>query len=241
MKNEYSHDQECRIRTSTKVSGLLLILVQSSVTIVFILLLLLLKAVRLDAFNTIADDFVKAMTEDALITNTSSDNSAEVLTVSVPTVLSDVEILSVNSMIHETDGEDVYYPPLENGIVTSKFGERIDPFDSSKTVMHSGVDIAAEEGVRLYALSSGIVQEVGYEENGYGHYVLVRCDDDIHAFLYAHCNEILVREGDHINSGDEVAILGNTGRSTGSHVHIEWRENMIAIDPMTVLPEGMYV
>ena len=130
--------------------------------------------------------------------------------------------------------------PLTGGVLTSPFGGREDPFDATQEDVHHGVDIGAEEGTVLYAFRAGTVTEVGYEELGYGHYLIVSCDER-HSYLYAHCSRVDVQTGQTVKAGDAVALVGSTGRSTGSHLHFEWREDGEAVDPTAVLPSETYV
>lgn len=113
------------------------------------------------------------------------------------------------------------------GIVTSGFGERTDPIDGGESY-HYGIDIAADEGTPIRAVADGAVQEVG--ENSYGKFLILDHGAGLQS-LYAHCSEIFVQEGASVQSGEQIAAVGMTGRATGNHLHFElWRAGMI-LDP----------
>lgn len=79
----------------------------------------------------------------------------------------------------------------------------------------------------------GIVDKVSYEAHGYGHYVEVVHDNGI-VTCYAHLSSSLVKAGDKVDASQPIALSGNTGNSTGPHLHFETRYNGTAINPMTV-------
>lgn len=219
--------------------GMQLLLVQSVVCILVILLASLLRVAGGDIFTDLSALFQKAMLEEVLFSTVSSASGTAYPTWSM---LSESTIeVPVNTKIADdtTDTSDVITPPLTGGVITSAYGQREDPFDAQSVSNHKGVDIAASEGTALYALKSGTVIDVDYEENGYGHHLIVECDDG-GSYVYAHCQKILVNVGQQVASGDLVAYVGSTGRSTGSHLHFEWRENGVVVDPMSVLPETTY-
>ncbi len=116
--------------------------------------------------------------------------------------------------------------------VSSGFGERTDPF-TGKHTHHHGLDIAAVEGTPITSVSAGTVVHAG-PSGGYGLVVEVKGEDG-ELVRYAHTSAINVAVGDRVNVGDEIAAVGNTGRSTGAHLHLEVRKNGQAIDPTTAL------
>lgn len=105
-----------------------------------------------------------------------------------------------------------------DGQITSGVGMRIDPFDGNWR-HHNGIDIAVPEGTPVKAVAGGTVLYAGLR-SGYGWTVLVEHDNGM-ITLYAHNNRITVDVGQEIKKGDTVALSGNTGRSTGPHVHFE--------------------
>lgn len=120
-----------------------------------------------------------------------------------------------------------------SGKVTSKYGYRRDPF-TKETSFHKGTDIAVSEGTRVMAAYSGIVKEIGSSDTGYGNYVILEHEGNLET-LYAHCQKILVPKGAVINAGEVIALSGNTGRSTGPHLHFEIRIGGVRYDPASVL------
>lgn len=102
--------------------------------------------------------------------------------------------------------------------ISSPFGTRVDPFTKRKA-RHKGVDIAGKEGTPIRSVGAGVVVWAG-ERFGYGNLVEVEHGNGM-VTRYAHAKAVLVKEGDVVNKGDEIALMGSTGRSTGSHVHFE--------------------
>ena len=121
------------------------------------------------------------------------------------------------------------------GTVTSEFGGRADPFTDAPA-SHQGMDIAVESGTSVLAAMSGVVSEVGYEANGYGHYVVIRHSERFET-LYAHCNKITVDVGDKVSAGDCVGKSGSTGKSTGPHLHFETIVGGTSLNPRWFLSE----
>ena len=111
------------------------------------------------------------------------------------------------------------YLPVENGVITSGVGLRVDPFGSGKLVFHRGIDIAVPVGTPVRAVRKGRVVFAG-ARSGYGSTVVVEHTNGDRT-LYGHNSLVRVRTGDLVESGTIVAFSGNTGRSTGPHVHFE--------------------
>lgn len=123
--------------------------------------------------------------------------------------------------------------PVSSGWISSGFGRRIDPF-SGELAMHQGVDFATGvTGVEVNAVASGVVTYAG-DRFGYGQLVEVNHGNGYES-LYAHNQEILVNVGDIIKKGQIVALSGNSGRSTGPHVHFEIHKNGRVIDPASYI------
>ncbi len=118
------------------------------------------------------------------------------------------------------------------GRLTSPFGERIHPTTFEKS-FHYGIDLANNVGTNIYASATGVV--LFSEENGtYGNMILISHGNG-YSTVYAHLSKMLVKSGDQVKKGDLIAKMGNTGRSTGSHLHFEIRENGTPIDPEQIL------
>jgi hypothetical protein len=122
--------------------------------------------------------------------------------------------------------------PILSGWLSSRYGTRIDPF-SGKKAWHEGVDFAGKAGADIVAVASGVVSWSG-ERYGYGKMVEVAHGDGV-ITRYAHNQENLVKVGDMVRRGDVVALMGNSGRSTGPHVHFEVHKNGRPVDPASYL------
>jgi murein DD-endopeptidase MepM/ murein hydrolase activator NlpD len=114
------------------------------------------------------------------------------------------------------------------GWVTSDFGQRLDPYTADR-VMHQGLDIAAPHGKEVTSPSDGTVVFAGLE-GGYGNVIVIDHGYGIKT-RYGHLAKILVKAGDRVKRGGLIAAVGNTGRSTGPHLHYEVRVNGIPQNP----------
>ncbi|MFW5730046.1 MAG: peptidoglycan DD-metalloendopeptidase family protein [Desulfonatronovibrionaceae bacterium] len=129
-------------------------------------------------------------------------------------------------------GDDL--PPLHtpvSGRISSDFGWRQDPFTGEKA-WHAGVDYAVAENSPVEACWPGRVIFSG-EHGGYGNKVVIEHAGGWQS-VYAHNKENLVREGDQVDAGQQIALSGNTGRSTGPHLHFELRQNDLAWNPVMI-------
>lgn len=118
------------------------------------------------------------------------------------------------------------------GIFSSGFGERIHPVTGVRR-KHTGVDLAAPKGTPITAASSGTVIFAGVK-SGYGNTVMI---DHGYGYttLYGHSSKLLVKVGDKVTKGDEIALVGSTGVSTGPHLHYEVIVDSTKINPMAFL------
>jgi murein DD-endopeptidase MepM/ murein hydrolase activator NlpD len=119
-----------------------------------------------------------------------------------------------------------------HGVVSSRFGQRADPF-TGESRFHKGLDIAAPLGSAITAAAAGKVVFSGWAE-GYGNLVTVDHGDGI-LTRYAHTAANLVHAGDDVAAGQEIALVGSTGRSTAPHLHFEVHKNGQPIDPMQIV------
>jgi len=120
------------------------------------------------------------------------------------------------------------------GWVTSDFGVRLDPY-SAERLMHHGLDIATPRGQAIYAPSDGTVVFSG-TEGGYGKVLVIDHGYGVKT-RYGHLSEIFVKLGNQVKRGARVAAVGNTGRSTGPHLHYEVRVNGIPENPRKFILE----
>lgn len=115
--------------------------------------------------------------------------------------------------------------PTPSQRITSNYGYR-----RSFRRMHKGIDVKVYTGDTIYAAFSGKVRVVAYEAGGYGNYIGIRHPNGLETF-YGHLSKQLVKTNQVVKAGDPIGLGGNTGRSTGSHLHFEVRFMGIAIDP----------
>ena len=118
--------------------------------------------------------------------------------------------------------------PVSTGYMSSGFGRRVDPFTGG-TEFHEGIDFAAPEGTRIRAVAAGIVTWAG-PRGGYGNMVQVDHGNG-YATRYGHAYKVLVHVGETVQRGDVLALVGDTGRSTGPHVHFEVLRNGREVNP----------
>lgn len=121
------------------------------------------------------------------------------------------------------------------GYFTSGFGIRKAPL-GGKVKMHEGLDIANHPGTPIKATADGTVTFAD-AKSGYGQTVIVDHGYGLETW-YAHTRKILVKRNQRIRRGENIALLGNSGRSTGPHVHYEVRVNGIPVDPLTYILEN---
>ena len=116
-----------------------------------------------------------------------------------------------------------FHMPTSNRVVTSNFGARWGR-------QHKGLDIKVYIGDTICAAFDGKVRIVRYEPRGYGNYVVIRHDNGLET-VYGHMSKQLVRENQEVKAGQPIGLGGNTGRSTGSHLHFETRLCGVALNP----------
>lgn len=144
---------------------------------------------------------------------------------------SEVNLGEYNPVASEEDRSDrqendSFLVPAQ-GTITSGFGKRWGR-------MHKGIDIAAPVGTPIVAAASGVVTVAGWNNGGYGNLVDIQHPDGS-TTRYGHNSAILVQVGQPVKRGDAIALMGNTGHSTGSHLHFEIRYNGVATNPAPLL------
>lgn len=143
-------------------------------------------------------------------------------------------VLVWKGLAWERKKED-WLAPVTAGVVTSDCGKRENPL-LHKQELHDGLDIAVPQGTEVVAVKSGRVTEVRTSAT-YGKLLRFETTDG-YTILYAHLSEISVGQGEKIKQGQVVAKSGNTGLSTGPHLHYGiYREGKL-LNPMEYLPEG---
>jgi murein DD-endopeptidase MepM/ murein hydrolase activator NlpD len=129
-------------------------------------------------------------------------------------------------------------PPVEQYSISSRFGTRRDPF-TKKRAFHAGMDFAAPNKSRIYSTAAGTVSFVGWD-GAYGR--LVEIDHGLGIKTrYGHLRKILVKKGQKVKFRQKIALMGSSGRSTGSHVHYEIKFDRKQINPASFIKAGKYV
>jgi murein DD-endopeptidase MepM/ murein hydrolase activator NlpD len=122
--------------------------------------------------------------------------------------------------------------PTESGRITSEFGLRSDPF-TRRLAQHSGIDIGGDSGDPVYAAGGGTVIESAHNRSR-GHYIIIRHDSGYKS-VYMHLRKRLAVKGQKVAQGEQIGLLGSSGRSTGPHLHFEIWKNDQAVDPLPYL------
>jgi murein DD-endopeptidase MepM/ murein hydrolase activator NlpD len=124
--------------------------------------------------------------------------------------------------------------PVQDGWISSYFGRRADPFTGYSAV-HKGLDFAGPEGTKVSTVAAGLVTFAG-DRAGFGEMVEINHGNGL-ATRYCHNEKVLVKQGDMVRKGQEVALMGSTGRSTGPHLHFEVLKNGTQVDPLRFIGE----
>ena len=185
----------------------------------------------------------------SLFSNTEEDNSTEQNSVE-QNAIGGAEEENVSSSVQidvsepeqeqelsqtEQDIENVkktttFIKPVE-GVVSSKFGQR-DTATGKVPKNHTGTDIAANIGTKIKSTTDGEVV-LASEEGDYGKHLKIQIGEV--SIIYAHCNNLYVKQGDMVVQGQEIAEVGSTGNSTGPHLHFEIRYQERKVDPESIL------
>ncbi len=121
--------------------------------------------------------------------------------------------------------------PVDKIDFTSRYGQRYNE-------LHTGLDMAVPVGTPVVAAEDGIIKKTGWL-GGYGYTVIIQHYDGKET-LYGHLSEILLEENEPVKMGQIIALSGNTGRSTGPHLHFEVRYENVPLNPEDFLPEGFF-
>jgi murein DD-endopeptidase MepM/ murein hydrolase activator NlpD len=124
--------------------------------------------------------------------------------------------------------------PVQDGWISSYFGRRADPFTGYSAV-HKGLDFAGPEGTKVTTVAAGLVTFAG-DRAGFGEMVEINHGNGL-ATRYCHNEKLLVKQGDMVRKGQEVALMGSTGHSTGPHLHFEVLKNGTQVDPLRFIGE----
>ena len=153
----------------------------------------------------------------------------------------DVDSLAINPPLQETDSVDSKqkqwisgYPsityPLKSIKVTSPYGYRRDPI-TGKQSWHNGLDLRAKNEP-AYSMMEGIVEKIGYDSRS-GNYVTLKHGN--YHVSYCHLSSFIVGKGERVFSGTIVGVTGNTGRSTGCHLHLTCKKDGKSVNPISLI------
>jgi len=133
--------------------------------------------------------------------------------------------------LQEING-DLFIWPV-NGAITSFYGWRRDPFSRNRRHFHSGIDIRGSTGTPVRAAMAGRISAVGYD-NIFGNYVIINHHSGYRT-LYGHLNVIRTRTGAYVSQGERIGDVGNTGQSTGAHLHFTVYKNGATVNPRALM------
>lgn len=153
----------------------------------------------------------------------------------------DVDSLAINPPLQETDSVDSKqkqwisgYPsityPLKSIKVTSPYGYRRDPI-TGKQSWHNGLDLRAKNEP-AYSMMEGIVEKIGYDSRS-GNYITLKHGN--YHVSYCHLSSVIVGKGERVFSGTIVGVTGNTGRSTGCHLHLTCKKDGKSVNPISLI------
>lgn len=124
--------------------------------------------------------------------------------------------------------------PIGDARVTDKFGWRMHPVKKKK-VYHKGIDLKAKMNTMVHSAADGVVEFSGFNKrSGFGNLLIIIHNYGFKSY-YAHLNKLKVKSGDIVSKGQEIALSGNTGLSSGPHLHYEVRYVGVSIDPINFI------
>lgn len=140
-------------------------------------------------------------------------------------------------LLKEEATKEMVWPLPDSTKITSSFGWKTHP-KFNKKKLHTGTDIAANSGTSIVAAAKGTVI-LSEEHGGYGNTIIIDHGDGI-VTLYGHCSELVAEKDQKVKAGDEIAKVGNTGMSTGPHLHFEIRKDGEPVDPFEGYIDSKY-
>lgn len=188
------------------------------------------------------DDAIYTTTTTVLPTTVTITTTAPTAVQTMPTTVAagggDEKTPAAQTAMWTGDAADAQ--PVSGAVLTSGFGMRDDPFGGAAE-FHRGVDLAVPFGTPVAAMWAGEVTAADSAGAGsLGQYLRVRRTDGVEV-LYAHCSALYVHVGDHVAAGDIVAAVGSTGRSTGTHLHVQLEREGVLFDPTPLLADALGV
>ena len=174
-------------------------------------------------FNTVSMEKTFYKVEVATASENVDDDNRRGIVSTPETVITEHEARELTPV-------SIFRLPLDTLLVTSPYGYRIDPF-TRKRKMHSGMDFRASSD-KVYAMMPGKVLKVGYDKVS-GNYITLQ-----HGSItvsYCHLSQVLKNKNDLVTVGEVVGVTGNTGRSTGEHLHLTCKIKDKKVNPMIIL------
>ena len=174
-------------------------------------------------FNTVSMEKTFYKVEVAIASDNVDDDNRRGIVQTPETVTTEPET-------RESTSFNIFRLPLDTLIVTSPYGYRTDPF-TRKRKMHSGIDFRASSD-KVYAMMPGKVLKVGYDKVS-GNYITLQ-----HGSItvsYCHLSQVLKNKNEFVTVGEVVGVTGNTGRSTGEHLHLTCKIKDKKVNPMIIL------
>jgi len=175
--------------------------------IIFLLILITVIILKLMPSNVFSDTFGKFITKNT----------------DYPAMFSEIKEV----IIKHTVTSEGFSMPL-TGKITSDFGERRDPI-TNELLKHFGIDIDARLNTEVYACGDGTVIKAE-TNNYYGNFIMIDHGNGLTS-LYGHLNELLAKTGDSVKKQDIIGLSGDSGRTTGPHLHFEIRKDNIPVNP----------
>ncbi len=240
------------------------VMVQSLACVAVLLLALLLRGAGGDAYNRLAAGFRDALLRNELLAAIATlwdGDPGEAVSSALEEENENADSLTQSSSTEQqtsalagTDGDggrlppagtmavplrvsQPAHPPLSEGKLTSGYGFRPNPTGEGEQ-FHRGVDVAAPLGTPIAAMFTGRIVQVG-ESASLGHYVRLEHGAGV-TVVYGHCSAIAATEGAMVRSGETVAFVGDSGDTTGPHVHIQVSVDNTVYGPQAVIGEERY-
>jgi murein DD-endopeptidase MepM/ murein hydrolase activator NlpD len=124
------------------------------------------------------------------------------------------------------------YPVSSEARLTSGYGNRIDPF-TGKRAFHEGIDLAVPENTEVVSCGTGRIEKAGYNRTN-GNYIIIDHDNKYKSY-YGHLSRVNVKKGDEVEKGQVIGLSGNTGMSTGPHIHFQISFGGKTINPLSII------
>lgn len=155
-------------------------------------------------------------------------DGAEIVEEIAPTILVSMKVEGSDE-VFEMRIDETFISPIENSKILSAYGMRVHPIEKVKK-LHHGIDLRAAVGTPIQASASGTVVKANTSKKGYGNHIVIQHLSGMSS-IYAQLSELKVRVGQEVKQGEIIALSGNSGASTGPHLHFEIRKDGKSVDP----------